>query len=68
MPSGKTYYEQLTKEQKLKYNANIGVLSFSSAMKMYCEDFRDFILMSFRWDETPEGRDYWYKIANSEKK
>jgi len=67
MPSGQTYYHQLTKKQKSEYNSNVGI-RFSSAMKMYCENFRDFILMSFRWDETPEGRDYWYKIANSEKK
>ena len=66
MPSGKIFYEKLTKEQKNKYTANSGI-RFSINMSLYCENFRDFILQSFKWNETPEGSSYWQKIANGEK-
>jgi hypothetical protein len=29
------------------------------------EDFNDFILCGFPWDETPEGLEFWDNIANS---
>jgi len=28
-----------------------------------CTTFRSFIIQSFNWSQTPEGREFWYEIS-----
>lgn len=62
MKIGKVYYKQLTDEQKEIYKVNSSH-RFEVNMIILCDNFRDFILKSFKWKETPQGEEYWKLVS-----
>ncbi len=63
------YWNYMTPEEWEKFIENVGKKSYWKNAKTYLEShnndsFKDLIGAGFVWNETEEGRDYWFGISN----
>jgi len=60
--TNKEWYNLLTPEQKVKFNQNCARENYLKDTKRV--DRVEFLSGAFLWNTTPQGHDYWSKIAN----
>ncbi len=62
---GRIYFQFLTKEEQENLKNNMTAFWYDMIMRNTCKNFYTFIYESFVWADTPEGIQYWKKIAES---
>lgn len=61
----KYFFSLLTEEEKAAFMTNLEINSEIGYLHKKSVDFDDFITGSFSWHKSPEGSEYWSRIAGS---